>query len=515
MNATPVGAPGLPRGEPGAPIATFNRGILGGAIDGIKIPIPFDVNPVEPPTFSLSDTTKQAYNKFIQPWHSHDMSCITNRGKKTLYENVTEGIRQENCVIKLGKLKLQLCMDAGVSGRNNLGRGGFKDAFCAVVKESDKVPEGTKVALLYYRKSGDIPDVPESGTTDIVFTQQPHTTEEEFLKEIEPSLKRQEQAAKLNIAPQLYSYGFVNKVGGFAVVEFVNGVSLADIFRSKEPTQQITEEQILVLLQSFLTLGNINITQDDTNSSNFIWKDGRFIFIDDLSPLYKFGRKPKDIADHFSRSIHTLMMIIMSGTTDIEKDFYKTASAIFNYKFTDKASFKARYDADTTIVKNDFHNKIFNTSANAIPDAITFIGKPGKPTAKPTTAPSSVPTSPIVTTPTAPLPDPTLPTAPLPDPTSLTVTSPPTTAPLPDPTSPIVTTPTAPLPDPTLPAVTSPPTTAPLPDTQPPVKQRGLRPGFLLRKTNRKPPTVTDLDSLEGGSKWRRSKPSRYTRRKF
>jgi hypothetical protein len=34
-----VGAPGIPAGQPGAPVTTFNRGILGGAIDGIRIPV--------------------------------------------------------------------------------------------------------------------------------------------------------------------------------------------------------------------------------------------------------------------------------------------------------------------------------------------------------------------------------------------------------------------------------------------------------------------------------------------
>ncbi|NDB86206.1 MAG: hypothetical protein EB127_26445, partial [Alphaproteobacteria bacterium] len=35
----PVGAPTMPRGQPGAQVTTFNRGILGGAIDGIRMPI--------------------------------------------------------------------------------------------------------------------------------------------------------------------------------------------------------------------------------------------------------------------------------------------------------------------------------------------------------------------------------------------------------------------------------------------------------------------------------------------
>jgi len=37
-----VGAPGIPAGQPGAPVTTFNRGILGGAIDGIRFTIPND-----------------------------------------------------------------------------------------------------------------------------------------------------------------------------------------------------------------------------------------------------------------------------------------------------------------------------------------------------------------------------------------------------------------------------------------------------------------------------------------
>ena len=381
FEAGAVGAPTIPRGAPGGPVTTFNRGILGGAIDGIQIPILSESGAdlkeaiaaskkgVTP--FSLP-TTKQLYSKFIQPWLSSDMSCITNRGKDTFYENVTDGIRQGKCVIKLDKLTLQLCKDNNSGLSNNLGRGGFKDAFCAVVEKDEKLEKGTKVALLYYRKSGELPDEPEVGKEDIVYTNNPHATKEEFINEIEPSLKRQEQAAKLNIAPQLYSYGFVKGVGGFAVVEFVDGNSLANIFKSN----QLTEKYLLDLLKSFLKLGNINITQDDTNSSNFIWKDERFIFIDDLSPLYKPGRAPKDIAEHLSLSIHTLMMMIMSGTTDLEKDFDGFMYKILNYKFTDEASFIARYDADGTIVKNEFHDKIVNIVAKAIPNAIKFVPPP-------------------------------------------------------------------------------------------------------------------------------------------
>jgi hypothetical protein len=42
MNPGPVTAPGMPRGQPGSQFTTFNRGILGGAIDGIRIIVPKD-----------------------------------------------------------------------------------------------------------------------------------------------------------------------------------------------------------------------------------------------------------------------------------------------------------------------------------------------------------------------------------------------------------------------------------------------------------------------------------------
>jgi len=42
MNPGPVVAPGLPAGRPGSQFTTFNRGILGGAIDGVRITVPKD-----------------------------------------------------------------------------------------------------------------------------------------------------------------------------------------------------------------------------------------------------------------------------------------------------------------------------------------------------------------------------------------------------------------------------------------------------------------------------------------
>lgn len=376
IQAAAPAIPGAPRGANPAAVGMINRGIFGGAIEGIVFPVPDEPAPVES-TASLvsrkvasvsSTVARVAYKTIIRPFMSSDLSCVTNRGKRTLYDNITEGVRQEKCVIKLGDLLLQLCKDSDDTKSNNLGRGGFKDAFCAIVEKDFKgLKKGTKVSLLYYRKSGEEePDMPVGDSDYTVYTQQPHKTVDEFLNEVGPFLDRQDEAAELNIAPKVYSLGFVPGLGGFAVVEFISGQSLADILKSNS----LTEEHLLDLLKSFLELGNKNITQRDKNTSNFILDRGQFIFIDDLSPIYNPGQKPRSVEDHLLKVVNTLMMIAMSGTTQLERDFSSFVNKILNYNIVGKVSFQAEYRADGTAEKTPFHNKIVDLFVKAIPDAL-------------------------------------------------------------------------------------------------------------------------------------------------
>ena len=362
----------------------IDRGIFGGAIDGVEFPVTPEPAPVESTAAFVgrklaaapAAIARVAYKTIVRPWKTSDVSCITNRGKRSFYANVTEGVRQEKCVIKLGELLLQLCKDSDETKSNNLGRGGFKDAFCAIVeKDFGKLKKGTTVALLYYRKSGEEPDIPVGNSDYTVYIEQPHKTADEFLNEVGPSLDRQDEAAELNIAPKIYSLGFVPGVGGFAVVEFITGQSLADILKSNS----LTEEHLLDLLKSFLVLGNKNITQRDINTANFVLERGKFVFIDDLSPVYKPGRKPESVQDHFLKSVNTLMMIVNSGHTLLEGDFSGFVNKILSYNIVGAVSFRAEYISDSTATKTSFHKKIVDIFAEAIPDAKKIESKPARP----------------------------------------------------------------------------------------------------------------------------------------
>uniref|UniRef100_A0A6C0F717 Protein kinase domain-containing protein n=1 Tax=viral metagenome TaxID=1070528 RepID=A0A6C0F717_9ZZZZ len=485
MQADAPAIPAAPRGANPALVGMINRGIFGGAVDGIVFPVPDEPAPVESTAAFVGRKLAAApdaiargtYKLFVRPFYSSDISCIANRGKRSFYDNVKEGIRQEECVIKLGNLLLKLCNDVDRTQSNNIGRGGFKDAFCAIVEKDFKgLKKGTKVVLLYYRKSGDEPDYKNFDGT-IAFTQHPHATKEDFIKEIEPSLKRQEQAAELNIAHQLYSYGFVPGVGGFAVVEFVSGQSLADILKSKS----LTEEHLLDLLKSFVTLGNNSITQLDMNTQNFILRDEKFIFIDDLSPVYKVGRKPESVQDHFLKSVQTLMMIVKRGNTPLETDFFSFVNTILNYNIVGAGSFKAEYHGDKTATKTEFHEKIIDIFANGITDAKKIETEPVRRVEPPRQVPvdeRGLPLPGIPRPPPIPAGDPGNPPPP-----------PPPWLPLPG----QVAERGLPLPPPLDPTTVIPPPPPPPPGLPPHAK------GGRRRTT----------------TAWRRSKPVRYTRRKF
>jgi len=399
VQAAAAVVPAIPRGAIPADVGMIQRGIFGGAVDGIYFPVPEEPAPVESTSLKKAviepakTIARVAYKTIIRPWLSQDFSCVTNRGQKSFYENVMKGVRQEKCVIKIDSLLLKLCKDADDSKDNFIGQGGFKDVFCAIVeKDYKELKKGTKVALLYYRNSEENPDTIVEGS---LIPEKPHKTSEEFLNAVGPFLDRQKKAAELGFAPNVYALGFVNGVGGFAVIEFVSGTSLANLIKTKS----LTENHLQKLTDAFLKLGNKDITQNDPNAENYILKYDKFIFIDDLSQLYE-NKKPRSISEHMRSSISTLKKIVnMSDATEMEKSFNRFLSAILEYTFESKSLLRRQYRDDTKVETTLFHNAIIQMFADAIPDAQKFVGVAPEgippPPPIPEVAPKSIPPSPL------------------------------------------------------------------------------------------------------------------------
>uniref|UniRef100_A0A6C0B1Q5 Protein kinase domain-containing protein n=1 Tax=viral metagenome TaxID=1070528 RepID=A0A6C0B1Q5_9ZZZZ len=391
-------APGIPAAPPGAnpaAVGMVNRGIFGGAVDGMIFPVPDLPPPVESTTSYVgrklaeapSTVSRVAYKSLVRPLSSSDISCITNRGHDSLYDNIMEGIRQEKCVVKIGNLLLQLCNDVDSTKSNNIGRGGFKDAFCAIVEKDFKgLKKGTKVVLLYYRNGTEDADIaqqilagPGAGRLSdyIDYRPKPHTSVDDFNNKVAPVLDRQNDAASLGYAPKVYVSDFIPGTGGFAVVEFIEGQTIAEIAAQNK----LTEKILLDFTTAILKLASKNIFQYDNNMSNYIVSKSKIYFIDDLGELDKspVGEPIYIDAAHnyFLRTLWQLYKSLKSppadGGTELQREYKTVYDKISSYDFTDKNTFERSYDADISFEHTNFTSELVHVIREAIPDALKFI----------------------------------------------------------------------------------------------------------------------------------------------
>lgn len=394
MQADAPAIPAAPRGANPAAVEMVNRGIFGGAVDGIVFPVPDEPAPVESTTSYLgrklaeapTTVSRVAYKSLVRPLSSSDISCITNRGHDSLYDNIMEGIRQEKCVVKIGNLLLQLCNDVDSTKSNNIGRGAFKDAFCAIVEKDFKgLKKGTKVVLLYYRNGTEDADIaqpilarPGTGTLSdyINYKPKPHTSVDDFNNKVAPVLDRQNDAASLGYAPKVYVSDFIPGTGGFAVVEFIEGQTIAEIASQNK----LTEKILLDFTTAILKLASKNIFQYDDNMSNYIVSKSKIYFIDDLGELDKspVGEPIYIDAAHnyFLRTLWQLYKSLKSpadGGTELQREYKTVYDKISSYDFTDKNTFERSYDADISFEHTNFTSELVHVIREAIPDALKFI----------------------------------------------------------------------------------------------------------------------------------------------
>jgi predicted Ser/Thr protein kinase len=254
----------------------------------------------------------------------------------------------------------------------------YKDAFCAIVEKGPELPKGTKVVLLHYRlRSGD--DAFETSTKRADGQRSnPHRTEKEFLDEVRPFLNRQSEANNVGLAPKVYTYGFVPKVGGFAVTEYVQGESLAKLTEENRLTPQILTE----LYKGTLILAKLGIYQDDKNISNYLWNN-KIIFIDDLSEIPATNRTPV-------KSLFEFVVDKLVFSVPREQPMRDVLSeTIRKFKRYDFNNFWVSYRADASS-KNDFTNELARITSKfaggpAAPDAP--LAPPPAPPAEPAPAP--------------------------------------------------------------------------------------------------------------------------------
>jgi hypothetical protein len=394
MQAAAPAIPAAPRGANPAEVGMINRGIFGGAVDGILFPVPDEPAPVESTAAFVGRKLAAAppaiargtYKSLVRPFYSSDISCITNRGHDSLYDNIMEGIRQEKCVVKIGNLLLQLCNDVDSTKSNNIGRGGFKDAFCAIVEKDFKgLKKGTKVVLLYYRNGTEDADIaqpilvgPGTGTLSdyISYRPKPHTSVDDFNNKVAPVLDRQNDAASLGYAPKVYVSDFIPGTGGFAVVEFIEGQTITEIGNQNK----LTEKILLDFTTAILKLASKNIFQYDDNMSNYIVSKSKIYFIDDLGELDKSPVGDpiyfRDAHNYFLLTLWQLYKSLKSptdGGTELQGEYKTVYDKISHYDFTSKDTFERSYDADRSFEHTNFTSELVHVIREAIPDALKFI----------------------------------------------------------------------------------------------------------------------------------------------